>query len=193
MTHNPPRNSNLSIGGCLAALGLISAVLVAQWSMAAAGVLLTLSTTFLSRYLTSSRLLPAAGLSVCLVTLVVSIQAVDTDMLALIWASMLPALMLSRTNSDLCCRRDFSERRAFLHDVRTPLNGMTGIMEIIGLRARDPEIDRLVETAKGAGDRLTAILDRECERETQRKENAERSPFSFLTGLIPSGSNSSKT
>ena len=172
---------------------MISAVLVAPWSVAAAGVLLTLSTTFLSRYLSLSRLLPAAGLSVCLVTLVVSIQAVDTDMLALIWASMLPALMLSRTNSDLDCRRDFSERRAFLHDVRTPLNGMTGIMEIIGLRARDPEIDRLVETAKGAGDRLTAILDRECEREMERKENAERCPFSFLTGLIPSGSNSSKT
>lgn len=58
-----------------------------------------------------------------------------------------------------------SDRRALLHDIRTPLNGMTGMIEIIGMRSRDKEIARYVEIAKGSADILTKLLDDESERE----------------------------
>lgn len=181
MTQAPTRT--VSIALWLGILGLCAAVPLALWSTVVAGVALVLSATVLVPQLRPIRLILPVGGSACLVTVAVAATSGEIGALPLVWSSLLPIILLARQISDAKEREDFAERRAFLHDVRTPLNGMTGIMEIIGLRLRDPEVHRLIEIAKGAGDRLTDILNRESAREMRKRESAQRHPIPPLGRL----------
>ena len=170
MIDRPTRPRSVSVILCLGVSGLFAAPALAFWSAVAAGVLMVLSATMLVSQARLPWLIALVGGSAGLVTLAVAATEGAIDALPLVWSSLLPVILLARHVAAAKVHQDFAERRAFLHDVRTPLNGMTGIMEIIGFRMRDPEVHRLIETAKGAGDRLTDILNRESAREMRKRQ-----------------------